>query len=175
MIQLPIWLTAIETIRKMCGTRTGLLGIIAASLSSGTDTTGLEDGASIIGVQTEASFATEGALWFQDLLLPDPQMILPFMLSGAILLNLTNAAPAGKKLSTFQRRLTNSLKIVGLAIGPLTLQVPSAMLVYWISSSMLAYTQALVLDRLMPVKPPVVAPKPREPPGLGVYGPKEKS
>ena len=95
-------------------------------------------------------------------------MILPFMLSGVILLNLTNAAPAGKKLTTFQRRLTNSLKIVGLAIGPLTLQVPSAMLVYWISSSFLAYTQALALDILMPVKPPVVITKLRKPPALGV-------
>ena len=174
IIQVPIWLTAIETIRKMCGTSTGLLGMIAATFTSGKDAAGLEDSAIITGVETELSFATEGALWFQDLLLPDPQMILPFMLSGTILLNLTHAAPRGMKMSTFQRRLSNSLKIVGLVIGPLILHVPSAMLVYWISSSMLAYTQALVLDRVMPVKPPNVAPKTRNQSGLGSYGPDEK-
>jgi inner membrane protein COX18 len=40
------------------------------------------------------------------------------------------------------------------------------MLIYWISSSMLAYMQAAVLDRVMPIKPPVVPCKPRRPRGM---------
>jgi inner membrane protein COX18 len=164
LAQLPIWLTAVEAIRAMCGTRVGLLGMIMRTDNDSDVLTA--------GIEKEASFATEGALWFPDLLVPDPQLILPFMLSAAIFLNLSNAkAPLNQAL--WQKRLQNSLKVVALAIGPLTLQIPSAMLVYWISSSLLAYTQAVVLDRLMPVKPPVMPSKPRD--RLGSSGPTSRS
>ena len=157
LIQVPIWLTAIETLRKMCGKEAGLLGMAAGWFRGDEHSIMVESGLPI-----EQTFATEGALWFPDLLAADPQMILPFMLSGAILLNLSNA-PGN---SVWQKRLKRSLGLVGLAIGPLTLHFPSAMLIYWISSSMLAYIQAAVLDRMMPVKPPIVPCKPRKPRGL---------
>lgn len=138
----------------MCGKEAGLLGMIAARF-------GWDEPANVIegslSIPIEESFATGGALWFPDLLVADPQMILPFVLSGAILLNLYNA-PGN---SIWQKRLKRSLGLVGLAIGPLTLQVPSAMLVYWISSSMMAHMQAAVLNKVMPVKPPVTPCKPR--------------
>jgi len=141
----------------MCGKESGLLGMMAARF-------GGDDSASAVvekGIPIEQSFATEGALWFPDLLAADPQMVLPFMLSGAILLNLSNA----EGNTIWQKRLKRSLGIVGLALGPLTLQLPSAMLIYWISSSMLAYIQAAVLDRVMPIK--AVQPcKPRKARGL---------
>jgi len=155
IVQLPIWLLAIETIRKMCGTRTGLLGLIAAQFSSSADPPSGPE-----GVLVEETFATEGALWFENLLVPDPQLILPFMLSGVMFLNLSHAQ-RGANQTIWQRRLMNSLKVVALAIGPLTLQIPSAMLVYWISSGLLAYTQGAILDKIMPVKPPVLPCKPK--------------
>jgi inner membrane protein COX18 len=156
-LQLPIWLTAIEAIRRMCGKEVGLLGMIFGTSGEGKD---IPEALATSGVGKELSFATEGALWFPDLLVPDPLLILPFMLSGVMFLNLANTSGA-KNPSVGQRRLLNALKIVALAIGPLTLHVPSAMLVYWISSSSFALAQALVLDKLMPVKPPVVPCKPR--------------
>jgi mitochondrial inner membrane protein COX18 len=157
LVQLPVWLTAIEAVRAMCGIRTGLLGMILRSEKNADSP--------IAGIEKEASFATDGALWFPDLLVPDPQMILPFMLTGAVLLNLTNAH-GGPVQSVWQRRLTNSFRVVALALGPLTLQVPAAMLVYWISSSVLAYIQAVILNRAMPMPPAVKPCKPRKPRGV---------
>ena len=116
------------------------------------------------GISIEPSFATEGALWFPNLLVADPQMILPFMLSGVILLNLTKSTGTG----VWQKRLMRSLGVVGLAMGPLTLHFPSALLIYWISSTMLAYVQTAVLDKMMPIKQPVVPCKPRRNIGLPV-------
>ena len=160
LIQVPIWLTAIETLRKMCGKESGLLGMMTARFR-GTESAVVETGIPTTGIPIEQSFATEGALWFPDLLAADPQMVLPFMLSGAILLNLSNAGGT----TLWQKRLKRSLGLVGLALGPLTLQIPSAMLIYWISSSMLAYLQAALLDKAMPIK--AVQPcKPRKPEGL---------
>jgi inner membrane protein COX18 len=157
LVQIPVWLMAIETLRRMCGKEAGLLGM-AAGLFRGDEPTNMVE----TGLPIEQSFATEGALWFPDLLAPDPHMVLPFMLSGAILLNLSNA----NEHTVWQKRIVRSLKLVGLALGPLTLQFPSALLIYWISSSMLAYTQSVVLDRVMPIKSPVVPCKPRKPKGL---------
>jgi inner membrane protein COX18 len=154
LIQLPIWLTVIETVRAMCGTGMGLLGSIIWSDKAGAAT----------WVAKEMSFATEGALWFSNLMAPDPQLLLPFMLSGAIFLNLWGTT--GPNQAAWQRRLSNSLKIVALAIGPLTLHVPSAMLVYWISSSLLAWVQARVLDVVMPIKKQVEPCNPKKRLGL---------
>jgi len=153
-IQLPIWLTAIEAMRKMSGKEQGLLGMIF-----GTSTEDREMALAALQSGKELSFTTEGALWFPDLSVADPMLILPFMLSATMFANLYNGA--GKNPSVMQRRITNTLKIVALAIGPLTLQVPSAMLLYWISSSSFALIQALVLERLLPIKAPVVPCKPR--------------
>ena len=160
VIQLPVWLTAIEALREMCGKEEGLLRMAAGLFRSGDAV--MVSKVVETGLPVEPSFATEGALWFPDLLVADPQMILPFVLSGAILLNLWSA----RGTAIWQKRMIRSLRVVGLAIGPLTLQIPSAMLIYWISSSIFAYTQASVLDKLMPLKPPAVPCKPRKPKGL---------
>jgi inner membrane protein COX18 len=160
LVQIPVWLTAIEALRQMCGKEAGLIGMAAGLFRED------ESAPASTIVQTalpfEPSFATEGALWFPNLLVADPQMILPFMLSGAILLNLSKSTGT----AVWQKRMMRSLGIVGLAIGPLTLQVPSAMLIYWICSTLSAYVQAAVLERLMPVKPPVVPCKSRKPKGI---------
>lgn len=157
LLQIPVWLTAIEALRKMCGKEEGLVGMAAWLFRS-------DDVTHIVIDTIEPSFATEGALWFPNLLVADPQMILPFMLSGVILLNLTKSTGT----AVWQKRLMRSLGVVGLAMGPLTLQFPSALLIYWISSTMLAYMQTAVLDRMMPVKPHVVPSKPRRNMGLPV-------
>lgn len=146
LVQLPVWLTAIEAVRAMCGAKSGLLGMVFRSDNDLDAISG--------GIMKEISLATEGALWFPDLLVPDPQLILPFMLSGAVLLNLSNTR-GGANQAVWQKRMHRSMMAVAVALGPLTLQVPSAMLVYWISSSLLAYIQAMVLERAMPMPTPV--------------------
>jgi inner membrane protein COX18 len=162
VIQIPVWLTAIEALREMCGKQEGLLRMVTKLFTSSYPLAT----PSIVerSLSVEQSFATEGALWFPNLMVADPQMILPFMLSGAILLNLTKATGT----TVWQKRLKRSLGVVALVLGPLTLQFPSALLIYWISSSMLAYVQDALLSRYMPVKPPVVPCKPRRPRMLSV-------
>ena len=155
ILQLPVWITAVEAIRKLCGVHVGLLGMM---FGREFDTPELNETARVAGM--ELSLGSEGMLWFPDLLVPDPMLVLPFMLSGVVYMSLANST--AKNPTKGQRRLMNALKIVALAMGPLTLQMPSAMLVYWISSSGFALAQARILDRLMPLPKPFEVPKQSE-------------
>ncbi|ESZ90880.1 hypothetical protein SBOR_8721 [Sclerotinia borealis F-4128] len=170
LVQLPVWMVAVETIRKMCGAHDGILKWIESLFtSSNANESAAAADLDLGSLLLEPTFATEGALWFPNLLIPDPMLMLPFMLSGSILLNLSSM---GRPKSVFMRRLSNSLKVVALAIIPLTLQIPSAMLVYWTSSSLMAYGQAKVLDIFMPIRKPVVPCKGGQP--VRYAGRKEK-
>ena len=164
--QIPVFLVAIETIRRMCGTHEGLLGLAVKQFRPSSEvapeTTRAEAVDSLratdgTAVSMEDSFSWEGGLWFHDLLAPDPLLILPFILSGTLLASIsvgTWSRLDKERQSVFQRRLSNSLKVIALLMVPATLQVPSAMLVYWISSSFFALCQAVLLDRLMPLQRP---------------------
>jgi mitochondrial inner membrane protein COX18 len=114
-------------------------------------------------ITIEPSLATEGALWFPDLTAADPMLILPFALSASMLLNVYmiphRGAPA-LEMTPGRRRITRILGLIALAVGPLTLQMPSAILLYWLSSSLMGYGQAVLLDRFMPLRLP---PKPCRP------------
>ena len=140
-LQLPIWLTAIEAIREMCGQKSGLLGMAFRTKIDGI--------AQVLPV--EDTFASEGMLWFPDLMVSDPKLILPFILSGIIYLNITRGT-SKTIITPWRTRIDRALKLVALAIGPLTLNVPSAMLLYWIASSSFAYAQAIILEKLIPLQ-----------------------
>jgi inner membrane protein COX18 len=116
-------------------------------------------------VTLEPGMATEGILWFTDLTAPDPMLALPFMLSASMFLNIyskeRNINVPYLQRSKSAQRWTRVLGMVALAAGPLTLQMPSAMLVYWVSSSLMGYGQFILLDRFMPLKPPPIPCKPK--------------
>ena len=166
LLGLPVWLVVIETIRKMCGTYQGLLGLLGNTIQNGAifeEFPEILDSTSAT-ISVEDSFATEGALWFPNLLVPDPMLILPFVLSGSMfasiyLQQLLHQGP-GTRRTKFQTRLTNILKILALAIGPGTLNVPSAMLLYWISSVWFAMGQNFLQDRMFPLISPTTIVKP---------------
>ncbi|KAI9815081.1 MAG: hypothetical protein M1827_002924 [Pycnora praestabilis] len=171
--QIPVFLTVVETIRRMCGTHEGLLGLMAKPWFEGLAVEANREEA-LKALDTDAgwalsieqSFSQEGGLWFRDLLVPDPLLILPFLLSGSLLMNIYYGSWSARSVSTnreptvLQRRLTNALKVLALMIAPVTLQLPSAMLVYWISSSVSSTAQNILLDKFMPLTPPVKACKP---------------
>ena len=186
-LQFPIWLTAIETLRRMSGAQEGLVGLLQKSVTWGEPDDPLfdrkptksmpfgEQAFEEENLQTppdhadglpselieppvvpiEPSFATEGALWFPDLLAPDPQLILPFVLSITLLANITHVEQTARKLNTkqttFRRRLGNAFKIVALAVGPLTLSMPSAIHLYWISSSVFALAYNALMNWYWPL------------------------
>jgi inner membrane protein COX18 len=175
VVQIPIFLTVMESVRRMCGTGQGWLGMMLGSAkdaesASGTMITGdglLSSLDTLVPVDT--SLATEGALWFPNLLMADPHLVLPFALSATILLNIFGGRKSNVGLGKWQIRFRRNLGLLGLAIGPIMINVPSALLVYWIGSSMSAYLQAVLLDKFMPIKKPVEPCKPKRPwrTGLG--------
>ncbi|MCJ1301919.1 hypothetical protein MMC08_004720 [Hypocenomyce scalaris] len=177
LLQLPIFLVVIETIRKMCGTHEGLLGLVTNALGDPVEKSGDDtlEGISQTAASVEQSLSQEGALWFPNLLAPDPYLVLPFLLSASLFANIyyLGRANSGQTPSKWSKRLTGTMKIVALAIGPATLQVPSAMLLYWISSSLFAMGQNVLLDLYYPRQIPVTPCKPRskqEWVGLAVRG-----
>ena len=166
-LQLPVFLVVIESIRKMCGTRSGLLGLMMRRPGEEASRDEILADTDVgVNYELKQSLASEGALWFPDLLLPDPALILPFMLSGCLFANIMfhdrRAAAAGIELGKWQLRFQRSMKVVALAIGPATLGVPSAMLVYWITSSLCALGQNLFLEWYLPGKPVVKPCKPKD-------------
>jgi inner membrane protein COX18 len=180
LMQLPIWLLMVETLRGMAGTRKGLLGMMLPAGIAGDvnelDTTpelaaaGIPEagivGAELIGEKSivevvmpvEPSLATEGILWFPDLMAADPMLLLPFILSGTLFLNIYSGQRRGipgVAMTRARIRMMRALGVVALAVGPLTLQMPTAVLLYWVSSGMLAYGQHLLIDYYMPIRSPV--------------------
>ena len=167
VIQLPIWVLAIETLRRMCGARNSIISWIFGNRGSEDEDVGV-DPAENVAVPLELSFADEGALWFTNLLLPDPELILPFVLSATMLANLYVSPSNSKITSKWQRRVINVLKLLALAIGPMTLALPSAVHVYWISTTFMSLIQSLIIRLCTPYVPPFQACKSKmERPKLG--------
>lgn len=168
LMQFPVWLLFIETIRKMCGTHEGLLGLATRPFSNSEEDTAVGPVSSMGSdvVPLEPSMATEGAFWFSDLLVPDPLLLLPIILSASMFANISYQEKLFIKRdgvrSRWNQRLSRILKLVALAVVPLTLNVPSAMLVYWSSSALTALGQAVLMNRYFPIPPKITPCKPNE-------------
>lgn len=165
LLQVPVFLVVIESIRKMCGTHQGLLGLVTRQDSNPVEESGDDtmEEVSQAAASIEQSLSQEGALWFPDLLAPDPLLVLPFLLSGSLFASISyqDRAKAGQTPSKWSQRLTSTMKIIALAIGPATIQLPSALLLYWISSSLFAIGQHVLLDWYYPRQVPITPCKPQ--------------
>ena len=164
-IQLPIFLVVIDTIRGMCGYEKGLLGLLT-SAAEGEDVVPEENlGQTLDDPYFEPTLALEGALWFPDLLVPDPMLILPFTLSASLFAIIYGIERRSKSLGVpiqkWQLRFQQAMKIFALLIGPATIGVPSGILVYWISSTWFGICQNALLDWYFPTKPAVGPLKPK--------------
>ena len=165
-LQFPIWLLVIETVRRMCGAGTGLLSLVVRQFegaSANGEAVPHVSGSSSSLIET--SLSTEGALWFPDLLVSDPMLVLPFALSASLIANLklhqASDRSAGIIPSTFTRRLEKIIMLLAIAIGPLTLRLPTAILVYWISSALFATAQTALFSVFMPLPRSPVPCKPK--------------
>ncbi|KAH8907024.1 hypothetical protein BR93DRAFT_927875 [Coniochaeta sp. PMI_546] len=112
-------------------------------------------GADLLGY--EPSLSTGGCLWFPDLTVQDPYHVLPFMLSAAMFwvvlpktLDHTRQLldPTASNLS-WRTRLHRALLVISLALGPLTMHLPAAMHIYWISSTLIATAQRDLIHKVM--------------------------
>lgn len=208
IMSLPIFLSNLEVIRRMCGGPRGLLGNLvfgataaggeaaaaaepaeaaSAPSASAVDVTpaadlvvgdlaasGTQD--ALASIALEPSFATGGCLWFPNLLEADPYHALPFAVSAVLILNLFPESSearrelfglqpvAGSKHAALQgqsrgrRGLQRTMLLVALAIGPVTMDMPAALHLYWLASASfnLALSKGIKIIRPLPkntVKP----------------------
>lgn len=160
-INVPIWFTIMEAFRRMTGTEDGMLSLITKPLTAlqGKQNPGL--GAMDGWMPTEPSLATQGMLWFGNLLIPDPTMILPVALSGIMFAMYSvrgssftlrprpHATPEqAARVQSFNQWKDRTLKLGALAVGPATLMFPSAMVFYWFSSTLAATAEAYLWNKL---------------------------
>ncbi len=188
-VQLTAFIVMIESIRGLVGAQQGVWGRIFGggeeTLSTDTVATipkvivdaGDKIETALVGditskIPLDPTLATEGMLWFTDLTASDPQLILPFLLSGVMFANLLpkhvllfQPAPPPTEKTFAGKFLERLLKVGALAIGPLTLGLPSGLLLYWVSSSTLTLLSNLGMEYWYPA--PKV-PKPCMPPTMSL-------
>ena len=149
--KVPIWFMMMETIRRMTGTEDGMLFLSAKSLMVLKGQQNAGPGTMDELIPTEPSLAAEGMLWFDNLMIPDPSLILPFALSGIVFVIFSSdqptvnftASPGStpervRQVLSWNLRKKRTLKLGALAVGPATLMFPSAMLLYSISAGLVA-------------------------------------
>jgi inner membrane protein COX18 len=166
-LQLPVWLSVMESLRRMVGMNGGLLSI----LQSWVESTG--GGSS---VPLEQSMSAEGAFWFPDLLAADPIYVLPVLLSATVFTNITwgwkvydigQISNRKLKIQAFAKLvLKRSLQVLAISLAPCMIeaQAPAGLLIYWISSSFFATIQTRLLNNMME---PVPVPTPCIRKGVG--------
>lgn len=210
-LSLPVFLSNLEVIRRMCGGSRGLLGSLvfgatpadsaeaasvppasAVDLPSATDlgdvtASSIQD--ALTSIALEPSFATGGCLWFPNLLEADPYHILPFAVSAVIILNLMPGSSAARRelfglppiagnkgailqgQSRGRRGFQRAMLLVAFAIAPITMDMPAALHLYWLSSATFSWVVSKGIRILRPlpkntVKPckgfevPLLRPKP---------------
>ena len=120
---------------------------------------------------------TEGCLWFPDLTVADRLHVLPVMLSAMLIVSSipsTKAgwralfglapAPAHRDLATRNAgsvsslRIQRALLILSAMVGPLTMGLPAALHLYWLSTSTTTYLLRYAVRKAMPVKTAVEKP-----------------
>ncbi|KAJ1338763.1 mitochondrial inner membrane protein COX18 [Microdochium nivale] len=204
LVSLPIWLVAIDSIRRLCGGPRGLLGAFflpnrdantptdaaaAPSLSPALDGAAPSDvvsatssSAETVISTAEPSLMTEGALWFTDLTVADPYHILPFALSAVLVANMipknnarmrelfgldpvrsaantSSSSPSTGSQGTtsasqqgaVRRGLGRGMLIVSALVGPLTMDLPAAIHLYWLTSACASRATTRLIDRLYPL------------------------
>ncbi|KAL1968889.1 hypothetical protein VTN77DRAFT_1250 [Rasamsonia byssochlamydoides] len=159
-LQVPIWLSLMEGLRAMCGNNNGLIYYLMTFWGPNSTSTSPEQAITTV---FEPSLATEGALWFPDLLAGDPTGVLPVILSASILLNVTSGwkTPTIRQISDFEFNWMMyhlQMRALKLCVQGLSIYVgwsaymtgmPAGLMVYWIASTNIATLQSLFLDKYM--------------------------
>uniref|UniRef100_A0A8I3RRW5 OXA1L mitochondrial inner membrane protein n=2 Tax=Canis lupus familiaris TaxID=9615 RepID=A0A8I3RRW5_CANLF len=90
------------------------------------------------------SLQTGGLLWFQDLTLSDPTYILPLVVTATMWGVLELGAETGMQSSDLQW-MRNLIRVMPLAVLPITIHFPTAVFMYWLSSNMFSLGQVACL------------------------------
>ncbi|KAG5354401.1 Mitochondrial inner membrane protein [Yarrowia sp. C11] len=136
LVQLPIWITMSMAVRAMCGWTV------------------------VKGIPVVKSMGTEGALWFPDLLMMDHSGVLPAAVGIITLLNveLTTKAQAqamgtsGSEGPKLPKMMANFARVGAIALFSIAAQTPTAVCLYWISSSGFSLVQNVLLNKYLPLR-----------------------
>ncbi|KAG8509426.1 Mitochondrial inner membrane protein OXA1L [Galemys pyrenaicus] len=90
------------------------------------------------------SLQTGGLLWFQDLTLSDPTYLLPLVVTATMWGVLELGAETGMQSSDIQW-MRNFIRVMPLAVLPITIHFPTAVFVYWLSSNVFSLAQVACL------------------------------
>ncbi|KAI1135770.1 hypothetical protein F5Y05DRAFT_160012 [Hypoxylon sp. FL0543] len=117
----------------------------------------------------DPSIAVEGCLWFPDLTVADPYNVLPFALSVVVVAKLLPKTRAGLQqlfglksddgstrvtpATEIRLRLRRSFILASSMIGPITVGLPAALHLYWLSSSATHWVTVKILSYFMPTEP----------------------
>ncbi|KAM9850199.1 cytochrome c oxidase assembly protein COX18, mitochondrial isoform 1-T2 [Aulostomus maculatus] len=95
--------------------------------------------------QSAPQLATGGALWFQDLTVPDSTWILPVCLGLTNLVIVELFSLQRVSPSVFQRSVTFAFRGFSVLMIPIAAYVPSSMSLYWLTSSLVGLGHNLIL------------------------------
>ena len=120
------------------------------------------------GYVADPSMAVEGCLWFGDLTAADPLHVLPIALSVVLVGKLVPKTVAGLRVlfgldpipmgaSKTRARVHRVMLILAMVIGPMTMDLPAALHLYWLSTAVLTTALAAIVSRLMPIPKTVPA------------------
>ncbi|GFF30371.1 hypothetical protein IFM58399_02547 [Aspergillus lentulus] len=161
-LQIPIWISVMESLRAMSGNNKGLVPYLLSLVEPSS-----AEPSTAVHLAVEPSLATEGALWFPDLLAGDSTGILPAALTLSIILNIRAGwkAPALSDMADLPRiEIAKNLTVRGIrvlvqalalniGVSSYLYEMPSALMIYWISSTNIATLQTFLLERYMLSKP----------------------
>ncbi|KAK4162182.1 hypothetical protein QBC43DRAFT_79409 [Cladorrhinum sp. PSN259] len=181
---LPIWLLGIDAIRRHCGGPAGFLSLLSTSARKSAEANSAGAGTAVdtavansqiqdavVSQGFDPSLMTEGCLWFTDLTVCDPYGVLPFALSALMLFNMkpwrsdrmhvllgTKAKDASVELpKRWVVVATRSQLLLCLAIGPVTMSLPAAMHLYWLSTLASSSLLQSVISRAVTKASPTIA------------------
>ncbi|KAF8430951.1 60Kd inner membrane protein-domain-containing protein [Terfezia claveryi] len=182
MLQVPIWVIASLTLRGMTtepssvtvarnlplpplplpGQVEGVAGAVAGTdISSSSPSSPGYLQSLLDSIPLEPTFSHGGALWFPDLLAPDPLYLLPIMLSLSMFANIEFQALQYPPTTNRGRIIKNILRAFALGVIPVTIQTPVALTLYWLSSSLYSLVQNIVLHFAYPMPKAVTPCKPK--------------
>ena len=151
----------LDTLRRMCGNEEWFT-LLSKSLTADRSASLSSMAGDVIAV--EDSLTSEGIFWFPDLLLPDPWLVLPFLLSVAMMGSLRRGSfltyrhAEGKVLFDVSDWLSRRRAwAFALAVGLMTLAFPSGLLLYCISFTICGWSAKHLGIRLLP-EPKLMAP-----------------
>ncbi|KAJ5760192.1 hypothetical protein N7520_007348 [Penicillium odoratum] len=167
--QLPVWISLMESIRGMCGSTNGLVPWLLSLIEPTQE--GAAEAVKSLHLTVEPTLANEGALWFPDLLAGDPTGALPALLTASILLNVnlgwkqTSMLEMSDmpKLQMYQSFLFTGMRVfiqvlaVNVGLSGWYHEMPTALMIYWITSTNVATIQTWFLDKFLFSRPPIPA------------------